>query len=144
MKIREPLFFMLFGIFHMHRIWALLDRESYAVFWLDILQSKGAAYYLLMIMLGGLSILGIHSFFRNFSEHLWWRWIYISGGAYVLFDITAIALDIDVWHSLLMRMFDTSAPYWDMLWLCFILMGLASFSLGTKLLIQFFSEKHLF
>ena len=28
----EPWFFIFFGIFHMHRIWALIDRGSYLLF----------------------------------------------------------------------------------------------------------------
>lgn len=28
--IWEPWFFMTFGLFHLHRIWGLIDRDSYA------------------------------------------------------------------------------------------------------------------
>ena len=44
----EPGFFMFFGLFHLHRIWGLIDRTSYADFWLGILESKGAFYFALM------------------------------------------------------------------------------------------------
>ena len=33
----EPWFFLFFGVFHLHRIWALIDREGYASFWQKIL-----------------------------------------------------------------------------------------------------------
>ena len=36
----EPMIFMFFGIFHLHRIWGLIDRESYADFWLGIMEKK--------------------------------------------------------------------------------------------------------
>ena len=39
--IWEPWFFMTFGLFHLHRIWGLIDRDSYAGFWMGILESKG-------------------------------------------------------------------------------------------------------
>ena len=32
----EPLFFLFFGAFHLHRVWGLADRESYAAFWLAV------------------------------------------------------------------------------------------------------------
>ena len=35
----EPWFFLFFGIFHLHRIWAMVDRKSYASFWLDRLKN---------------------------------------------------------------------------------------------------------
>ena len=44
----EPWFFIFFGIFHLHRIWGLFDRVSYADFWLGILENKGAFYFILM------------------------------------------------------------------------------------------------
>lgn len=28
----EPWFFIFFGIFHLHRIWGMVERESYAAF----------------------------------------------------------------------------------------------------------------
>ena len=43
----EPWFFMFFGLFHLHRIWGLIDRKSYADFWLGILESKGVFYFVL-------------------------------------------------------------------------------------------------
>ena len=55
----EPWFFIFFGLFHMHRIWALLDRSSYASFWMGIMHDKGWPYFLIMGILAGLCILGI-------------------------------------------------------------------------------------
>ena len=50
---------MFFGLFHMHRIWALIDRESYASFWMGIMEKKGLSYFVIMGILAGLCILGI-------------------------------------------------------------------------------------
>ena len=86
----EPWFFLFFGIFHLHRIWALIDRESYASFWLGVMKSKGLIYFLLMGILSVLCILGIVTFFRERGKNYWWRWIYICGGDYLLFDLFAI------------------------------------------------------
>ncbi len=36
-EIYEPWFFLFFGLFHLHRIWGLIDRDSYADFWIGIL-----------------------------------------------------------------------------------------------------------
>lgn len=134
--IYEPFFFLLFGCFHLHRIWALADRVAYANFWLGVLEEKGLFYYTLMGVLALLCLLGIFTFVQNIHHNFWWRWIYLFGGAYVLFDIFAIAADLKFWHQLLLLMFDTSAVYWNVLWSIFILLGAFAFLLGIFLFHQ--------
>ena len=97
---------MFFGLFHLHRIWGLIDRTSYADFWLGILENKGAFYFVLMGILAFLCICGIVTFWKNKKNKYWWRWIYIFGGSYVLFDLFAIAIELKVWNDLLLFMFD--------------------------------------
>lgn len=132
--IYEPWFFVLFGVFHLHRIWGLIDREAYAAFWLGVLEEKGVVYYLLMGILALLCLLGIITFFRNLHQNYWWRWIYILGGGYVLFDLFAIAAGLEFWRELLWKMFDVNASCWNFLWCGFIVMGGAVFVLGCLLL----------
>lgn len=43
----EPWFFLFFGLFHLHRIWGLVDRNAYADFWMSVMAQKGAFYYYL-------------------------------------------------------------------------------------------------
>ena len=86
----EPWLFIFFGLFHLHRIWALIDRERYALFWLGVMRSRGVLYFLLMGILVALCILGIVTFVRERGNNFWWRWIYICGGSYLLFDLFAI------------------------------------------------------
>ena len=76
----EPWFFILFGLFHLHRVWGLLDRESYAAFWLGVLTERGVFYWTLMAALGGMCLLALALFFRCFRERCWWRWVYLFGG----------------------------------------------------------------
>lgn len=130
----EPLFFLFFGIFHLHRIWGILDRKAYAEFWLGIMESRGVFYYAIMIILAGLCMLGIAVFFKERRHNYWWRWIYLCGGAYLLFDLFAIAAGLEFWHELLCRMFDTTAWYWNIIWGGFILIGGLVFVLGLTLL----------
>ena len=103
----EPWFFLFFGIFHLHRIWALIDRESYASFWMGI---------------------------RERGHNFWWRWIYIGGGSYVLFDLFAIATGMKMRADLLAKMFDVNSPYWNVVWGFFIVLGGLVFVLGLSLL----------
>ena len=110
--IWEPWFFMTFGLFHLHRIWGLIDRDSYAGFWVGILESKGLFYFTLMGVLAGLSVLGIFTFTKCRGNNYWWRWIYLFGGAYVLFDLYAIAAGLEFWNKLLLWMFDVDSIYW--------------------------------
>ena len=91
----EPVFFLFFGLFHLHRIWGLIDRKTYADFWLGILENRGVFYFILMGLLAILCIAGVITFFRNRSSNYWWRWIYLFGGSYVLFDLFAIAVGLD-------------------------------------------------
>ncbi len=130
----EPCFFMFFGLFHLHRIWGLLDRISYATFWMNVMENKGVFYFALMGILAVLCILGIVTFFRNRGKNYWWRWIYLCGGSYLLFDLFAIATGLEFWHNLLLAMFDVTAWYWNFLWGSFIVMGGVVFVLGIRLL----------
>lgn len=75
----EPWFFIFLGIFHLHRIWGLVDRETYAAFWIDVMESKGLFYFVLMGILAVLCVLGMITFFRNLHQNYWWRWIYLCG-----------------------------------------------------------------
>ena len=132
----EPYFFMFFGVFHLHRIWGLVDRKFYADFWVGLMESKGIMYFAVMILLASLCMLGIITFCKNKGKNYWWRWIYIFGGSYVLFDLFAIAIGMDLWNKLILMMYDINAPYWNVLWSGFILLGGFVFALGGKLLVQ--------
>lgn len=132
----EPYFFMFFGLFHLHRIWGLVDRKSYADFWVGLMESKGIMYFVVMILLASLCVLGITTFCKNKGKNYWWRWIYIFGGSYVLFDLFAIAIGLEVWNKLILIMYDINAPYWNVLWSGFILLGGFVFALGVRLLVQ--------
>ena len=129
----EPCFFMFFGLFHLHRIWGLIDRTSYADFWIGIWESKGIFYFVLIGILAFLCVCGIVTFCKNIKNNYWWRWIYIFGGSYVLFDLFAIATGMKFWNQLLHMMFDTKSPYWNAIWLFFILLGAGVFVLGIQL-----------
>ena len=138
----EPWFFLFFGVFHLHRIWGLIDRKSYAEFWLNVMESRGALYFGLMIILSVLSILGIIVFFKELHSNYTWRWIYLCGGAYLLFDLFAIAVGLEFWHDLILMMFDTSAWYWNLLWGGFIILGGLVFVLGISLLVKRNARKY--
>ena len=131
----EPWFFIFFGVFHMHRIWALIDRQSYADFWMGIYEEKGGTDFVLMGLLAGLCILGIVTFIRERKANYLWRWIYVFGGAYVLFDLFAIAIGLEIWKKLLSAMFDTTSALWNPIWIFFIVLGCAVFVLGIRLLV---------
>lgn len=127
---------MLFGLFHLHRIWALIDRNSYAKFWMGVLENKGALYFALMGMLASLCIFGIATFVKNRRSNYWWRWIYLFGGIYVLFDLFAIAIGLEFWKKLLLLMFDVNSIYWNFVWIFFVMLGGFAFALGMNLLVQ--------
>lgn len=129
----EPWIFLVFGIFHLHRIWGLLDRTSYAAFWIGVMERRDWSYYLLMGALALPCVLGIGIFLRNLYHNYWWRWIYILGGGYVLFDLFAIMAGWGFWHKLILKMYDTTAPWWNFLWSAFVVMGGAVFALGVGL-----------
>ena len=88
-----------------------------------------------MGLLAGLCILGIVTFIRERKANYLWRWIYVFGGAYVLFDLFAIAIGLEVWKKLLSAMFDTSSALWNPIWLFFIVLGCAVFLLGIRLFV---------
>lgn len=130
----ESWFFIIFGLFHIHRIWGLIDRTNYANFWMGLLETRGVIYFIIMGILALLCILGIITFIKNRRSNYWWRWIYIFGGVYVLFDLVAIELGFDFWYKLLNFMFDVQSPYWNIIWSFFIILGIFSFILGISIL----------
>lgn len=130
----EPLIFLFFGLFHLHRIWGLVDRTGYADFWLGIMEGRGIFYFSVMSILSLLCIAGIVVFVGNFRNNYWWRWIYIIGGGYVLFDLFAILVKLKGWNTLLQMMFDTTNMYWNYLWGFFIIVGLFSLVLGLHII----------
>ncbi len=132
----EPFIFMFFGLLHIHRIWGLIDRAGYADFWLSLMEGKGWFYFVLMGIMAALCVSGIVLFIKNRGHNYWWRWFYIFGGGYVIFDLFAIYVELDIWKKLLSAMFDTSAPYWNILWGGFITLGLVSFGIGISLIIK--------
>ena len=132
----EPFFFMFFGVFHLHRIWGLIDRVSYADFWMGVTESKGIVYFGTMTILAVLCVLGIITFLKNLHHNYWWRWIYIFGGSYILFDLFAIAVGLDFWNNLLLIMYDVNSPYWNIIWSFFVMLGAFVFVLGIKLLLK--------
>lgn len=129
----DPWFFIFFGLFHLHRIWGLIDKASYADFWIGVLENKGLFYFVLMGILAALCILGIITFFKNRSKNYWWRWIYLFGGSYLIFDLFTIAINFELWNKLLLWMFDINSIYWNYIWSFFILLGAFSFAIGIKL-----------
>ena len=137
----EPWFFLFFGLFHLHRIWALIDRTSYAAFWLEIMENRGVVYFTIMGVLAVLCILGIITFIRERKHNYLWRWVYIFGGSYLLFDLFAIATGLVFWQKLLQNMFDTNSGYWNVIWGFFILLGAAVFALGIKLVVDYKKQK---
>ena len=130
----EPWFFLFFGLFHLHRLWALVDRERYAGFWLGVLEKRGPFYIVLMGLLVMLCLAGLSVFFRRWGENARWRWLYVFGGGYVLWDMFAIAAGLDAWKRLLYGMYDTEAPWWNLLWGGFVIFGALSCWLGAVLL----------
>ena len=130
----EPIVFVFFGAFHLHRIWGLFDRNRYSEFWLSVMTERGWVYYALMGILSVLCIAGIAVFVKNRGNNYWWRWFYIFGGGYVLFDLFAIAAGLEIWKKLLERMFDVTSQYWNVIWGGFIVLGLVSLFIGIILI----------
>ena len=139
----EPVFFILFGVFHLHRIWAFLDRNSYSNFWLNVMDNRGWFYFSLMGILSVLCISGIALFVKNIGNNKWWRLVYIFGGGYVLFDLFAIFVGFSFWISLLYWMFDVTNHYWYAVWGFFTVIGLSSFIIGLSLGKQLVRQKRL-
>jgi len=129
----EPIVFLFFGLLHLYRIWAFIDRSSYSDYWLSLMDNRGWFYFVLMGIMSFLCVAGIVLFIRNKGRNYWWRWFYIFGGGYVLFDLFAILVGLDIWKNILYKMFDVTSQYWNMLWGAFIGFGLILFVIGISI-----------
>lgn len=135
-EMYEPWFFIIFGVFQLHRIWGLFDRTGYAEFWMGVMEAQGVLYCTFMGIRAALCLLGIVTFFVNLHKNYWWRWVYLLGGGYVLFDLAAVSMGWKVWQELLAQMFNVNLPYWNMVWGGFIVSGGASVLLGVVLMMK--------
>ena len=129
----EPVFFVFFGVFHIHRIWGLIDRKGYSDFWLSVMNNRDWFYFLLMGVLSLFCIIGMVIFIMNRKNNYWWRWVYIFGGGYLIFDLLAILIKLKIWESLLNWMFEVTNPYWNIILGVFIFLGLFSLCIGISL-----------
>ena len=120
----ESLFFCIFGLFHIHRIWAFINAKGYNVFWLNVLRNKNIFFYILGIILVSLAIIALAFFVKFFKEKKWWRWIYLFGGIYVLIDCILNLLDNNFMAYVVMKMYTLKQPFYNILWSFFILVGI--------------------
>ena len=51
------------------------------------MENRDVLYFLIMGLLAGLCVLGIVTFIRERGVNYLWRWIYVLGGVYLLFDL---------------------------------------------------------
>ena len=121
----ESLFFLLFGLFHIHRIWAFIDAQSYNNFWLNILDNRNAFFYILGILLIIILLTVIIFFVKEYKNKKWWRWIYLFGGTYLLIDITLNLLNINMMKNIIIKMYTLKQPFYSILWITFILIGIS-------------------
>jgi hypothetical protein len=120
----ESIFFLFFGIFHLHRIWAFISPNTYSTFWLSLSNNKNAFAYLLGIIILLLSIFAILTFIINFKNNKWWRWIYLFGGIYLLFDSILNLLNVKFMMNIVNYMFTAPNPQFNIIWGFFIILGL--------------------
>ena len=111
----------------------LFDRNDYSLFWLSIMGNRGCVFYVSMLLLTLLCIAGIAIFVKNKRNNYWWRWFYIFGGLYLLFDLFAITIRLEIWEKMIYQMFDVTNRYWNILWGGFIVLGLVSLFIGISI-----------
>ena len=120
----EALFFFLFGLFHLHRIWAFIDSKSYNEFWLRLLEKREISFFILGILLIIVTIVIILYFIKSFKERKWWRWIYLFGGLYLFIDSILNMLNNNFMKNIVIKMYTIQQPYYNILWGFFIVLGI--------------------
>jgi len=79
---------------------------------------------LLGIIILLLSIFAILTFIINFKNNKWWRWIYLFGGIYLLFDSILNLLNVKFMMNIVNYMFTAPNPQFNIIWGFFIILGL--------------------
>ena len=120
----ESLFFLFFGLFHIHRIWAFIDSNSYNNFWLKLLENRGVSFYILGFLLLLLAVIVIIYFAKNHKNKKWWRWIYLFGGIYVFIDSLLNILNNNFIKNIVVKMYTITQPFYSILWVAFIILGI--------------------
>ena len=137
----EALFFLFFGLFHTHRIWAFIDAKSYNGFWLNVLENRGTFFYIFGVLFCMMSIIVIFYFLKKIKDKKWWRWIYLFGGTYFLIDNILNLLNNNFIKNVIIRMYTLQQPYYSILWGLFILLGIICIII-SKYLWNYDDTKH--
>jgi hypothetical protein len=120
----ESLFFLFFGLFHIHRIWAFIDAKAYNDFWLNMLNNRNIFFYIFGVILIILTLAVIIYFLKHYKEKKWWRWIYLFGGGYVLIDCILNLFKNNFIINIVIKMYTLGQPYYNIVWGFFILLGI--------------------
>ena len=129
----ESLFFLFFGLFHIHRIWAFIDSKSYNKFWLELLENRDISFFILGFLLFIITVIAIIYFIKNFKDKKWWRWIYLFGGIYLVIDSVLNLLNVNIINNIVVKMYTLKQPYYDILWGLFIILGIICFIISKYL-----------
>jgi len=129
----ESLFFLFFGLFHIHRIWAFIDSKSYNKFWLELLENRDISFFILGFLLFIITVIAIIYFIKNFKDKKWWRWIYLFGGIYLVIDSILNLLNVNIIKNIVVKMYTLKQPYYDILWGLFIILGIICFIISKYL-----------
>lgn len=79
----EPWIFIFFGVFHLHRIWGLVDRQAYANFWVKTRESKVCFITCLWGFWREL-ILKMYDIYAWYWNALWISFVLLGGLSFVL------------------------------------------------------------
>jgi hypothetical protein len=129
----EALFFFIFGLFHIHRIWAFIDSQSYNEFWLNFLEKRDVLFFILGILFIVITIVVILYFIKSYKEKKWWRWVYLFGGVYLFIDIILNLLNNNFIKNIVIKMYTLEQPYYNILWGLFIALGVICIVIGKYL-----------
>lgn len=127
----ESIVFMFFGIFHVHRIWGLVNPSAYAEFWLNIINKEKYGALAIVLIIFALSFVIL--FFTNLKKLRWWRWFYFCGGVYVLLDVFSNLARLGLIKKATIWMFTVTGPIWYLLWGFFTLLGFGCIMLSVYL-----------
>lgn len=135
----EAVIFFIFGLFHLHRIWAFVNPEKYSDFWLSILDNQGDGYYIIALILITASLALITLFVINIKNLSWWRWFYVMAAVYVLLDVSLQWLEFSFMNTLVKWMFTVDGLMWYLLWGVFVFLG--GFSLCVSIFLWWKSKE---
>lgn len=128
--------FLLFGVFMVHRVWAIVNPPSFSNFWINAYFAKHPLILLVYALLAGLGLAGTWILIRTYRTYYWWRLFFPIIAAYGIQNVYKIWTQGEAWRDRILIYYHTGLRIWDLMWGLAVIAGFISIIFSQRVLKQ--------